>query len=196
MSRPAAQPAHLTRALRRLDADEAGLTLVELLVAVLLASVVGIGVVRTAAGSVRAERAVVDVRDAMDDARTATERIRRDVRDARRVTATATRLELWVDDDQDGVEETPEQIVYQLVADTGSSPCGPSRSSGAARLTRTAGGVPSGSVVCNLRSGTAFTRIAGPPVHVRLTLTARGRADDGRNASDIVIDEVIRVRNA
>ena len=97
--------------------DEAGTTLAELLVVIVLVSVVGL---ITTTGIVRGLNAQVDatnVAETLDGMRLATQRVRDFVREADEVCASSTQdqLVLWTDDDDDGEVDEPEKDIFELV---------------------------------------------------------------------------------
>lgn len=108
--------------IRRLRANEGGFSLVELLVVVLVGGVLLSAIAGVVVAMLRTQRFVTTTRENLDEARVAVERIRQDLRGARRIQTTgpsgsassATQLVFWVDENQDQVTQAAEQIVYQL----------------------------------------------------------------------------------
>jgi type II secretory pathway pseudopilin PulG len=177
-------------------AEDAGVGLVELLVAVVIMGLVGGSIVSVAVASFRTERTVVEARAAMDEARLAVERLRRDIRESRRVLvgSTATTLGLWIDGDRDAVVDAGETITYRLVADVpGPTPCD-APTAGTARLTRQVDAGAQTTLGCAFLVGPAFAYAGTPVRSVTLSLTAEARTDD-RGSSTVEVDDVIRVRN-
>lgn len=99
-----------------------GLTLVELIVAVFVLGIVGaISVAAFMSGSDTYGRTDDDVRG-QQDIKTITERLTRDLRDARGVASGATdhSLSIWIDYDANYIQGTAETITWDVAADPGS----------------------------------------------------------------------------
>ena len=98
------------------DRDDDGFTLVELLVTVMLLGIVMTALMTVVVTVQRTQVFQVDTSVSMDETRKAMDRMRTEVRAARRVetTSTATRLDVWVDRDQDGIQDTDEQVTYEV----------------------------------------------------------------------------------
>jgi prepilin-type N-terminal cleavage/methylation domain-containing protein len=108
--------------------DDRGVTLVETLVAMILIAVVGTIVLRAVIDSNKLVRITNDQSQGLADVRVATERLSRDVRNARSVlcnptgtpsalladTACAYHLQLWVDYNSDYVQQTSETVTWNL----------------------------------------------------------------------------------
>jgi PKD repeat protein len=107
--------------LRCIGRDQAGLSLIELLVVMAITVVVGTAILTTVAGSARAERTALDMRENTDRARIAVERVRDTVRAAYGVCGSSndTALVLWAGDtvDADGNRriEPAELIRFEIV---------------------------------------------------------------------------------
>ncbi len=104
--------------------SQGGFTLVELLVVIMLLSVIGATTTSVVISTMRAEHLQSEMQSVMDDGRISLQRIRKEVRAARRLLPTScepaitdcapsTRLHFWVDQNQDAVE-TPDEIVCYL----------------------------------------------------------------------------------
>lgn len=94
--------------------EEDGMTLIELLVVMVLLGVVGTTIMTMVQSTHTTARYSNEMRTVMDDGRNSLDRIRKDLRTTRLVypDSTASRLELWVDDDQDNVEDNEELITF------------------------------------------------------------------------------------
>lgn len=103
--------------------DESGFTLVELLVVVLLLSVVGATTTGVVMSTLRTEQFQQEMQATMDDGRISLQRIRQEVRAARRVFETScepsttdcapsSRLHFWVDQNQDAIDQDEEIVCY------------------------------------------------------------------------------------
>lgn len=97
--------------------SQAGATLVEALVIMVVAAIVGGGLFSVVTTSARSERSLAEAQDEMDAVRIALDRVRRELRGAQRVgpDPTGRRLEIMIDHDADGT--TDEIVVYELVPD-------------------------------------------------------------------------------
>ncbi|MCW2671718.1 MAG: prepilin-type N-terminal cleavage/methylation protein [Frankiales bacterium] len=98
---------------------DAGVTLVELLVAMVLMGVVGGLVVTAFASSARSQVRLSDETQGLTDLQTVIERLGRDLREARGVetSATQSQLTLWLDVNSDYAEQcTTERITWKLQA--------------------------------------------------------------------------------
>jgi prepilin-type N-terminal cleavage/methylation domain-containing protein len=106
----------------RLRCDDRGATLVELLVTMLVVGLVASAITATGVSFLRAERLSNGTRDNMDAARIAIERIRPDLRQARfimthspsGIATSSSAVALWVDRNQDQIQQPDEQIVFRL----------------------------------------------------------------------------------
>lgn len=108
---------------------QGGFTLVELLVVVMLLSVIGATTTSVIISTMRTEQLQSEMQSVMDDGRISLQRIRKEVRAARRLLPTScepsivdcapsTRLHFWVDQNQDAAE-TPDEIVCYLTESIG-----------------------------------------------------------------------------
>lgn len=115
--------------MKRLRADDRGLTLVEVLVTVVLLGIVGSLVTRAVIDSHKVVRITDDQTTGLADVRLAAERLGRDVRDARSVLCNPTgtpaalasadptcvyHLQLWVDYNSDYVQQVDETVTWKL----------------------------------------------------------------------------------
>jgi prepilin-type N-terminal cleavage/methylation domain-containing protein len=130
----------------RLRRDDAGVTLVELSIAMVLVAVIGMVVSGAVVGAQKIIRSGDDQTRGLEQVRTAAERLARDIRDARGVLCNPTgtdpamaaadptctyHLQVWIDYNSDYVQESNETVTWVLK--TGVTP-------GHYSLVRTAGG--------------------------------------------------------
>ncbi|GGI07371.1 PKD domain-containing protein [Egicoccus halophilus] len=192
----------------RTGAGERGFTLVELLVVLALALVVGAAVVSSVGAAARAETRALDLRGNTDAARVAAERVRDGVRQAYGVcdVSDADRLVVWTGDtDGDDRIDADELRTYRVTAGR------LERQEGVATPIVLAGGLAAGSPFSYFdREGdplpvpltgvaldcasTAVVEGRGGVASVGLAL-AGDRAPDGRTAP-VVVDSRITLRNA
>lgn len=161
---------------------EDGFSLVELMVVMALTAILATAAVAALTTSMRTERLAVDRRVAMDDARTAVSRMLREVRGARRVypTSTATSLDVWVDQDQDNVQDTVEQVTYEISG---------------TQLVRSDAAGGSRPVVSNLNaSSPGFTYDPAPP-GTRVVTIRLDTLRDGASSGGLSVSTVVRLRN-
>jgi prepilin-type N-terminal cleavage/methylation domain-containing protein len=93
---------------------EAGFTLVELLVTILILGIITSGITSVVINTLRVEQFQQQLQDVVDDGRTSMARIRKELRGARRVhdSSGPDRLHFWVDQNQNALMEPWEQICY------------------------------------------------------------------------------------
>jgi prepilin-type N-terminal cleavage/methylation domain-containing protein len=93
---------------------EAGFTLVELLVTIVILGIITSGITSVVISSLRVEHFQQQLQDVVDDGRTSMARIRKELRGARRVHegSAPDRLHFWVDQNQNALMEPAEQICY------------------------------------------------------------------------------------
>jgi prepilin-type N-terminal cleavage/methylation domain-containing protein len=105
--------------------SQGGFTLIELLVVIALTSVVSASVVAVLMQTMRTEQYTGQLREVMDDGRVSLDRIRQELREARRVYLDPTcegapscdassRVSFWVDSNQDHLQQVSEQVHYCL----------------------------------------------------------------------------------
>lgn len=115
----------------RLHVDESGVSLVELLVAISLLAVIGSATVTVVVTTSQSQNRTANLGQVMSDARTSLDRIRKEVRGARRVyggdapgstnpagqsnVSDQDTLSFWIDRNDDDLQQASEQITYQLV---------------------------------------------------------------------------------
>jgi prepilin-type N-terminal cleavage/methylation domain-containing protein len=138
---------------------EGGFSLVELLVVISIMGVIAAGATSVVLATQRSEQYQRELQTVMDDARISMERIRKELRQARRVLpdscedpatscTPARQLHFWVDHDQDNVQDAAEMICYVTQETTAGS--------GQYRLYRYTG------VTGSCRAGSDPTSIASP----------------------------------
>lgn len=101
--------------MRRMYAsEEGGFSLIELLVVISLLTVVGSAILTVIVTTSRSNVFQRELRTVMDDGRTSLDRIRKELRGGRRVLngSGAYHLYWWVDQNQNGLQETTERIHY------------------------------------------------------------------------------------
>ena len=113
--------------------DDAGVTLVELLVATILMAVIGLVTTTAFVDAHKLFRATDDETTGLADVRIASERLAQDVRDARSVLCNPSgtpagvaaadpmcvrHLQLWIDYNSDFVQEPQETVTWQLINTT------------------------------------------------------------------------------
>ncbi|HEX9766995.1 MAG TPA: type II secretion system protein [Nitriliruptorales bacterium] len=117
------------------DPADAGFSLTELLVVIVILGIVGGAITGVVVTTQRAEQFQSRLQEVMDDGRVSIARIRKEVRAARRVhdtscTGTAAdgsdcaptdRLHFWLDENQDSLVQSDEQICYIVAPVTGST---------------------------------------------------------------------------
>ena len=104
--------------LRRRLQDQQGFSLVELLVVIVLAGIIGGAVLTAVVSAGRAERVALDLRENTDSARLATERLRDEIRTAWGACndSTSSSVTIWWRDDDDDRKIDPEELgTYDIV---------------------------------------------------------------------------------
>jgi len=176
--------------LRRRPDGEDGFTIVELMIALTITGIVASATASVLMTSLRAERFARELRTSMDDGRIALDRVRGEVRSARRVytDSTARVLHVWIDRNQDNLQDSTEQVTFEVRDD----PTGP-------QLVRFTAAAPTPVLVArNIALADAFayptspTPTAGTRV-VTMTFTSDVRASGGPQA--ITVTDSVRLRN-
>jgi prepilin-type N-terminal cleavage/methylation domain-containing protein len=100
--------------LGRRTTSEQGFTLVELLVTITIMGVIATSITGVVISTFRVEQNQASLQDVVDDGRISLQRIRRELRAARRIheDSDAGALRFWVDQDQDQVATADEQHCY------------------------------------------------------------------------------------
>ncbi len=103
---------------------QAGVTLVELMVTMLITSLVGAMIVAAYMLTSRSDRQASQDHQALATLRLANDRIERDLRQARRIynDSTAGRLHMWVDYDRDNQQDLSERITFEITTNNGLAP--------------------------------------------------------------------------
>ncbi len=111
---------YLAHVQKRLAQQDSGLTLIELMVTMALASVLGLVLVVGVQNNQQLHRSTVDESSGLADVKTVVERLGRDVRSARSIDSAATqsKLVLWVDYNSDYIKTSNEIVTWQLVKET------------------------------------------------------------------------------
>ncbi len=96
--------------------EEGGFTLVELLVAVMIMSIVMGGITSVIISTTRVESDQQELQQVVDDGRLSMTRIRQEVREARRILEASNGglLHFWVDQNQDALMQPEEFICYAV----------------------------------------------------------------------------------
>jgi type II secretory pathway pseudopilin PulG len=186
---------------------EDGVGIVELIVTIVLLGIIGTATTSIVVSSIRVERVTDDLRTNLDEARVAAERMRRDVREARRIyvtspeglTSGSSQLAFWRDANQDQLQQTSEQVTYRFAAEP----------DGSGRLERRVASDPSGewrviarrldlSVDGAGKARSRFELSPAPPKTsgVTMVLTVKARPSAGASAKTLSISETVRLRNA
>lgn len=102
----------------RPDTGEQGFTLVELLVTILILGIVMTGITSVVISTLGTEQYQRQLQDVVDDGRVSLQRIRQELRGARRVldSSSSDRLHFWVDQNQDALVAPEELICYVVEA--------------------------------------------------------------------------------
>lgn len=102
-------------------AREAGFTLIEVLVAMLILGVVAGATFTVVLSAQRSQRFTEQVQDATNDARLSVERIRQQLRMSRLITQPSDQsaMRFWVDENQDGLQDVGEVLCYSARPVTG-----------------------------------------------------------------------------
>ena len=185
---------------------EQGFTLVELLVVVGLVGVLGIAAMNVVISATRASTYTQDMRTVMDDGRISLDRIRGEIREARRildVNEDGAWIRFWLDADQDGAMGASEQICYAVgeIGDTDRYEL--LRWSGATEDCETPG-ADARVVARTLVEPDGVFHVDTPPPgedeilgdHTRLvTVQLRLEVREGRGPGVVLVETMIRLRN-
>jgi prepilin-type N-terminal cleavage/methylation domain-containing protein len=100
--------------IRREAASEHGFTLVELLITIVIMGVIGTSITSVVISTARVEHNQATLQEVVDDGRISLQRIRRELRAARRVheDSDSDSLRFWVDQDQDQIPTADEEQCY------------------------------------------------------------------------------------
>lgn len=175
--------------MRRFRRDDAGVTLVELLVSMALIGVVGLLVTTATITTHRVVRHTDDESQGLSDAKVVSERLGRDLRDARGIAsgADAHHLVLWIDFNSDYIQQSNETITWQLQPNA-SSP-------GHYDVIRTVQGQTQVVEARTLISDIAFTYSPAAPATNLVTTSMTYDALLGQGATTRVVTFSTRLRN-
>jgi len=184
---------------------EDGIGIVELIVVVVLLGVIGTATTSVVMSGMRVERVTNDVRTNIDEARVAAERIRRDVREARRIyslspegfTSGPSVIAMWRDVNQDQLQQISEQVTYRLNA----------AGDGTVNLERRVGTDPAGtwrviaqrldqSIGLDGKAKTRFDLSPAAPKTASLSMVLSVKPRDTADTKLLSITETVRLRNA
>jgi prepilin-type N-terminal cleavage/methylation domain-containing protein len=197
------------------NAHEAGFTLVELLVVVALTGVVMSAIYGVVIQTMRTEQYTAQLREVMDDGRVSLDRVRMELREARRVHLDPTcpdapdpcleskRLSFWVDKNQDLVQQPDEQVHY-CTREIGTSTCThpePGKRFELVRWTGLPSAVPEppadAQIIARTIVGakTPFVFNAAPPDTSVVTITYVLDTQLPRGPKELDVSATIRLRN-
>jgi type II secretory pathway pseudopilin PulG len=188
---------------------DGGFQLIEGMMVTLLLGVLGMAITSVVASSLRTERVTDDLRTNLNEARVAVERMRLDVREARRIYPTSpqgvangpAQLAIWRDVNQDQLQQTTEQVTYRFST----------AADGTGQLERRTEAMAPGQwrVIARhldmstgtdgkprLRLETAPTPPKTRTVTMVVTVVARPGTGAGAGAQKLSITETVRLRNA
>lgn len=167
---------------------DAGVTLIELMVTMVLVSIVLIMTMTAFQASSRVYTATSDDSSGLADARKVAERLGRDIRDARGVDsgATTSKLVLWIDSNSDYIRQDSESVTWTLQ---------PSSVAGHYDILRIAGGTTTVVEARSLVSQIAFTYNVPAPSTTLVTTEVSYDAYLGTGSSARTLYFVDRLRN-
>lgn len=200
----------MSRLRTRLHGDESGVSLIELLVVMVILGIVMAATTTMIISTHRAERYQDEMQSVIDDGRLSLSRMRKEIREARRVMADSDgdELRLWVDHDLDSVPQPAEMVCYgieplasaaagqfQIVRWTGatSSGCAAAPASGTHVVART--------LVNDLAAEPPFRYDPLPssdpsdPDTRTIELLMRFEVLNGRGPSSLLVEGTVRLRN-
>jgi prepilin-type N-terminal cleavage/methylation domain-containing protein len=121
-----------------------GMTLIELMIAVLLTGIILSMFVAAYMVVTRTDRQTSQDAQSLAQLRVATDRIERDLRQARRVyqDSNGSRLHLWVDSDRDNQQDLSERVTFELTTDNGLAPVATGSAATLRRKTDVVGAAP------------------------------------------------------
>lgn len=169
---------------------EAGFTLVEMLVTILIMGVVTGAITTVTVSMLRNQTFQEQMTQAQDEARHVFERIRPELRSARRVEAgTSGKAELWVDDNFDGLVQDSELVTYEVRLLTSN----PDRYE-VVRFTAEPSSTPT-RVAGVLRNPDPFDYILTPPATRAITLDFTYDVETTRGPQALHVSTTVRLRN-
>jgi type II secretory pathway pseudopilin PulG len=187
--------------------QDGGFQLIEAMMVTLLLSVLGMAITSVTVSSLRTERVTDDIGTNLNQARMAVERMRLDVREARRIYPTSPQgvahgpahLAVWRDGNQDQLQQPSEQVTYRFST----------AADGTGRLERRTEEMSPGewrviarhldmSVGADGKPRSRFETSTAPPKTrmVTMVVTVVARPGTGAGAQKLSITETVRLRNA
>lgn len=182
----------------RLHSDERGITFVEMMVATVIAALVGSLLVAALTMTTRVDKFTREDSAALGELRTATERFQKEMRQARKVydvlnlpASTPSIVHFWVDYNRDNQQTADERIIWRFET----------ASSGGMRLVRTSDEKEAASEdpfieAVGLISGSSFSYSPAPPDTTAVTITLRADTGTGSQPSPRTVQTQVRLRNA
>lgn len=184
----------------RLRAQD-GVNLVEVLVVLVITSVVAAAAFGILNSVIHAEKFTDEYAQVVDDGRLSIDRIRRELREGRRVydTSNAHHLYWWADRNQDGLQQQDEKINY-CVAPLGTNTCVTSSQTGKFRLIRWSDAETVGdarTIAATLTATDVFSNYTTPTTRTRVVQLDFGLdvQDGGRGPDTIHMAASVRLRN-
>lgn len=172
------------------EGRQAGYSLIELLVVMLILGVVGAAITTTTVSAFRTRTYQQQMADAQFEARLVFERVRQEVRAARRVeSGTPDTVTFWLDEDFDGLQQPAELVTYQVVS-TGEP--------GRFEVVRfdDAGGFANATVLASvLRNNQPFTYTLAPPDTRAVTMDFTYDVNTVNGPQALDVSATVRLRN-
>lgn len=172
---------------RRLVADERGITLVEMMVAMAISAVVSLLLLAALSMVFRVDRFTRQDSQALGELRIATERFQKEMRQARKVYAdsTATSVHFWVDYNRDNQQNQSEKLTWRQETISGET-----------RLVRTNEAGSSFIEAVDLVPGSPFLYNPAPEDTTVVTITLTADVSPGAQPSGRTVRTRVRLRNA
>lgn len=174
---------------RHTERGDAAITIVEMMVAMVISSLVVLAITAALITGQRAERLGAADSETLGDLRHAMDMVTTDLRQARRVfsDSSSTMVHMWIDEDRDYVEDTAEKITWEIVT-----------VGGITRLQRRndADSTPVVAADHLVSGGSSFTykpSVADPTV---IGVRLEADADVGSGLGSRVLETEVRLRNA
>lgn len=173
---------------QRLDADERGITLVELMVAMVITVMVGLLLIAALTMVTRVDRFTRQDSEALAELRTATERFQKEMRQARKVysDSTSTSAHFWVDYNRDNQQNLSEKLIWRQETVSGET-----------RLIRTS--EAGGTIIQALDivpGSSSFVYVPAPEDTTVVTITLTADVSSGSGPSGRTVRTQVRLRNA
>lgn len=171
--------------------SEAAFTLVELLVVVLVMGVVAAAITSVTVSMLRNQTFQQQMAQAQDEARLVFERVRPEIRAARRVEAAAPdAVTFWVDRNFDGLQQPEELITYEVVELAGD----PGRYE-VLRYTDATGVAGAARIAGVLRNPDPFDAQPAAPDTQRITMDFTYDVDTSKGPQALDVATTVRLRN-